>query len=215
MDQYQQIEKVIKEQIILPLFYQDDENTCVAITEALYAGGIRAIEFTNRGKNALANFKKIIGKRDKLKGLYVGVGTITTAAQATAFIEAGADFLISPVLDAHVADTAYLHKIPWLPGCMTPTEIHVAAAAGCSLIKLFPGNVLGPSFVQAIKPLFPKIHFVVTGGVEASKEGVELWMKAGVVGVGLGSKFITEDIIANKKFEELTKQTAALLQLLK
>jgi 2-dehydro-3-deoxyphosphogluconate aldolase / (4S)-4-hydroxy-2-oxoglutarate aldolase len=98
---------------------------------------------------------------------------------------------------------------------MTPTEIHVAAAAGCSLIKLFPGNVLGPSFVQAIKPLFPKIHFVVTGGVEASKEGVELWMKAGVVGVGLGSKFITEDMIANKKFEELTKQTAALLQLLK
>jgi len=215
MDQYQQIEKVIKEQIIIPLFYQDDENTCVAITEALYAGGIRAIEFTNRGKNALANFKKIIGKRDKLKGLYVGVGTITTAAQAAAFIEAGADFLISPVFDAHVADTAYLHKIPWLPGCMTPTEIHIAAAAGCSLIKLFPGNVLGPSFVQAIKPLFPKIHFVVTGGVEASKEGVELWMKAGVVGVGLGSKFITEDMIANKNFEELTKQTAALLQLLK
>jgi 2-dehydro-3-deoxyphosphogluconate aldolase / (4S)-4-hydroxy-2-oxoglutarate aldolase len=215
MDQYQQIEKAIKAQIILPLFYQDDENTCIAIAEALYAGGIRAIEFTNRGKNALANFKVLVAKKGKLEGLYVGVGTITTAEQATQFIEAGADFLISPVFDAHVADTAYLHKIPWLPGCMTPTEIHIAAAAGCSLIKLFPGNVLGPSFVQAIKPLFPKIHFVVTGGVEASKEGVELWMKAGVVGVGLGSKFITEDIIAKKKFEELTKQTATLLQLLK
>jgi 2-dehydro-3-deoxyphosphogluconate aldolase / (4S)-4-hydroxy-2-oxoglutarate aldolase len=215
MDQYQQIEKAIKAQIVLPLFYHDDENICMSITEALYAGGIRAIEFTNRGKNALPNFKALVAKRSKLEGLCIGVGTITTAEQATQFIEAGADFLISPVFDADVADTAYLHKLPWLPGCMTPTEIHVAATAGCGLIKLFPGNVLGPSFVQAIKPLFPQLNFVVTGGVEASKEGVELWLKAGVVGVGLGSKFITEDIIVNKKFEELTKQTDALLQSLK
>ncbi|MEL4486132.1 hypothetical protein AAEH76_21550, partial [Shewanella algae] len=91
-----------------------------------------------------------------------------------------------------------------MPGCMTPTEIHIAAAAGCNLIKLFPGNVLGTSFVQAIKPLFPSLDFVVTGGVEANKQNIELWLKAGVMGVGLGSKFITEDIITNKKFDELT-----------
>lgn len=215
MDHYEQLTAVIKSQIILPLFYHDDETVCLAITDALYAGGIRAIEFTNRGKNALANFKALVDKRDRLKGLYLGVGTITTAEQATQFIDAGADFLISPVFDATVADTTYLQKIPWIPGCMTPTEIHVAATAGCNLIKLFPGNVLGTSFVQAIKPLFPSLDFVVTGGVEANKQNIELWLKAGVMGVGLGSKFITEEIITNKKFDELTKQTAALLHSLK
>jgi 2-dehydro-3-deoxyphosphogluconate aldolase/(4S)-4-hydroxy-2-oxoglutarate aldolase len=215
MDHYQQINTAIKAQIILPLFYHDDEAICVAITEALYAGGIRAIEFTNRGKNALPNFKTLVAKRAAYSGLLLGVGTITNAEQAGAFIDAGADFLVSPVFDATVADTAYLHKIPWLPGCMTPTEIHVAATAGCNLIKLFPGSVLGPSFVEAIKPLFSTLDFIVTGGVEANKQGVESWVKAGVVGVGLGSKFITTDIIVNKKFDELTRQTASLLQSLK
>jgi 2-dehydro-3-deoxyphosphogluconate aldolase/(4S)-4-hydroxy-2-oxoglutarate aldolase len=104
-------------------------------------------------------FKKLQTLKSTLPGLLLGIGTIKTAEDAKNYIDAGADFLISPVFDASVAYIAYLNKILWIPGCMTPTEIHVAQSAGCNIIKLFPGNVLGAGFIEAIQPLFSGIHF--------------------------------------------------------
>src|SRR5688572_28313105 len=158
MDRNEAIINAIKGQKLLPLFYHKDAGVCLETVRALYDAGIRAIEFTNRGASALDNFHKMVNaKNEVMKDLLLGVGTIRTAQQANQFINAGADFLISPVFDVAVSDAAYISKTPWIPGCMTPTEIHVAENAGCKLIKLFPGNVLGPSFVSAIKELFPNI----------------------------------------------------------
>jgi len=150
-----------------------------------------------------------------MHGLILGIGTIKTPQDATAFIEAGADFLISPCFDASVADVAYMHKILWIPGCMTPTEIHVAQKSGATMVKRFPGNVLGPGFVEAIKTLFPGVDFLVTGGVEPTQQNIGAWLKAGVVGVGLGSKLITKDVLANQNFAQLELQTKELVQLIK
>ena len=211
-------EKVI-EQIcasgILPLFYHDDVDVCKAVVKALYDGRIRCIEFTNRGQNSLSNFSALVAIKDQMPGLLLGIGTIKNGEQATAFIEAGADFLISPVFDASVADVAYMHKMLWLPGCMTPTEIHTAQQAGCKLIKLFPGNVLGPGFVEAIKPVFPGIKFVVTGGVDTTKESIGKWIKSGVNGVGLGSKLITSSILQSREFDQLTATVSNLVAMMK
>jgi 2-dehydro-3-deoxyphosphogluconate aldolase/(4S)-4-hydroxy-2-oxoglutarate aldolase len=98
---------------------------------------------------------------------------------------------------------------------MTPTEIHVAQKSGATLIKLFPGNVLGPGFVEAIKSLFTGIDFLVTGGVEPTEQNIGAWFKAGVVGVGLGSKLITKDVLANKNYTQLEIQTKELVRLIK
>jgi 2-dehydro-3-deoxyphosphogluconate aldolase/(4S)-4-hydroxy-2-oxoglutarate aldolase len=206
MEQQQQIIEQIKKQRVLPLFYHDDKEVCVSVTRALYEAGIRVIEFTNRGKAAMDNFKAMVAaKNEGLTGLLLAVGTIRTADQAKSFIDAGADFLISPVFDADVCDMAYLHKVLWLPGCMTPTEIHVAENAGCKLVKLFPGNVLGPGFVSAIKELFPKMDFMPTGGVEVTEENIGAWFSSGVCAVGLGSKMISKTVLANKDYATITK----------
>ena len=146
----------IQEQCVVPLFYHDDAATCIAITKTLYNAGLRLIEFTNRGAAALNNFKALIAERNaNMPGLLLGAGTIKTDNAANDFIEAGADFLVSPVFDSSVCDTAYMQKILWIPSCMTPTEIHAAEQAGCKLVKLFPGNLLQPGFVSAVKELFP------------------------------------------------------------
>jgi 2-dehydro-3-deoxyphosphogluconate aldolase/(4S)-4-hydroxy-2-oxoglutarate aldolase len=153
-----------------------------------------------------------------MKDLLLGVGTIRTAEQATRFIETGTDFLVSPVFDTDVCDAAYINKICWLPGCMTPTEVHVAEKAGCRLIKLFPGNVLEPGFVAAIKELFPQIDFMPTGGVEVSRESIGEWFKAGVCAVGLGSKLITKTALENKDYDSiisLTKEALSIVQSIK
>ena len=205
----------IKTEGILPLYYHDDVTVCEGVLRALYNGGVRSVEFTNRGPQALANFTYLVSLKSTMPGLILGIGTIKTPQDATAFIEAGADFLISPCFDASIADVAYMHKVLWIPGCMTPTEIHVAQKSGAILIKLFPGNVLGPGFVEAIKTLFTGIDFLVTGGVEPTAQNMGAWFKAGVSGVGLGSKLITKDILANKNFEQLEAQTKELGALVK
>ena len=205
----------IKNEGMLPLFYHDDVTVCENVLQALYNGGVRCVEFTNRGVQALPNFKHLVSLKSTMPGLILGIGTIKTPQDATSFIEAGADFLISPCFDASVADVAYMHKVLWIPGCMTPTEIHVAQKSGATLIKLFPGNVLGPGFVEAIKSLFTAVDFIVTGGVEPTEQNIGAWFKAGVVGVGLGSKLITKDVLANKNYKELETQTTQLVQLIK
>lgn len=196
---------------IIPLFYEEQAQVAEEVVKALYNGGVRTIEFTNRGANALPVFKKLQTLKSTLPGLLLGIGTIKTAEDAKNYIDAGADFLISPVFDASVADIAYLNKILWIPGCMTPTEIHMAQSAGCNIIKLFPGNILGAGFIEAIQPLFSGIHFLVTGGVEATSDNIAMWLKAGAAGVGLGSKLITKQVLAEKNYLQLTKTTQQLL----
>lgn len=214
-----EIINAIKTQGILPLFYNEDKDLCLQLTQTLYNAGVRVIEFTNRGDAAFENFKAMVAlKNTTLPDLVLAVGTIRTAEQATKFINAGADFLISPVFDASVCDVAYLQKVLWIPGCMTPTEIHVAEKAGCKLVKLFPGNVLGVDFLSAIKELFPKMLFMPTGGVDVTEASIGAWYKAGVCAVGLGSKLISKDLLAKKDFttiESLTTQAIAIANAVK
>jgi 2-dehydro-3-deoxyphosphogluconate aldolase/(4S)-4-hydroxy-2-oxoglutarate aldolase len=198
---------------LIPLFYENDVEVVVDVVKALYAGGIRTIEFTHRGENALENFKALVALKNEMPDLYLGIGTIKNEEDAKKYIDAGADFLISPVFDASVADIAYLHKVLWIPGCMTPTEIHNAQVAGCNIVKLFPGNVLGPGFIEAIRPLFREVHFLVTGGVDATEENITNWLKAGAAGVGLGSKLITKQVLANKQYDTLTQTAKKLLSM--
>lgn len=216
MDSQDKIISTISEQGILPLFYHADPAICVSVVKALYTAGVRVIEFTNRGAAAFDNFLALVHlKETELNDLVLAVGTIRTAEQATRFMDAGADFLISPVFDADVCDAAYLQKIPWIPGCMTPTEIHEAEKAGCRLVKLFPGNVLGPGFVSAIKELFPQMSFMPTGGVEVSRESISSWFQAGVCAVGLGSKLISQKVLENRDFSFITTKTSEALTIVR
>ena len=208
----QKIITALKTQGLLPLFYHDDSEVCLSVTMSLYRAGIRSIEFTNRGKNAFANFSAIVSERDRsMKDLVLGAGTIRDGSQANAFMDAGADFLVSPVFDAEVCDAAYLRKVLWIPGCMTATEIHVAVQAGCRLIKLFPGNILGPAFVSAIRPLFPGIEFMPTGGVDVTKENLNAWFGSGVIAVGMGSKLINNEILEGRDYASLQTTAQELL----
>ena len=106
----------IKQQGILPLFYHDDPAICLAIMKTLYEAGIRSVEFTNRGKNAGENFKTIVAEKARsMPELWLGIGTIKTSQEAKAYINAGADFLVSPVFDSGIADIASHNKIYGYP----------------------------------------------------------------------------------------------------
>ena len=146
----------VKSAAVLPLFYNDSLDVCKNIVKALYDAGIRCIEFTNRGKNALENFKALVEiKQEQYKDLLLGIGTIKNENEARIFVAAKADFLVSPFFVKEISVFVNKAEVPWIPGCMTPSEIQIAAIHGHFMVKLFPGNILSPSFVSAVKPLFP------------------------------------------------------------
>jgi 2-dehydro-3-deoxyphosphogluconate aldolase/(4S)-4-hydroxy-2-oxoglutarate aldolase len=208
-----QIQDSIIKQGILPLFYNDSSEVTIAITRKLYEAGIRVIEYTNRGEAALDNFKALKElQKEELPELLLGIGTIKSAEQAVQFVDAGADFLISPLVNPGVAAVAAKNDLLWIPGCMTPTEIYNAQQLGATLIKLFPANILGPAFVSAVKELFPGVLMMPTGGVEMSQENISAWFDAGVSAVGMGSKLITKTIIQNQAYNQLYIATLQALQ---
>lgn len=216
MDNKNEILKLIIEQGILPLFFYKDAEVSIEVLKALYSAGIRSVEYTNRGEAALKNFKEMRKVCDaELKGMYLGIGTIKNADAAKAFIDAGADYIISPGLVEDAVEVADENNMLWVPGCMTPTEIIRAEKLGAKLVKLFPGNILGTAFLSAVKELFPNLLFMPTGGVEAEKENLEGWFKAGVCAVGMGSKLITKASLENRDYEGIKTNTLKSLQLIK
>ncbi len=215
MDKKQTIKELIFQQGLLPLFFHPDPGVSVEVVKALYKGGIRTIEYTNRGEAALKNFqilKKV--SESEMPGMQLGIGTIKTSDAATAFIEAGADYIISPGFSLDVAKAMASQSILWIPGCMTPSEIMQAESHRIDFVKLFPGNILGPSFMQAIRELFPGLHFMPTGGVELDKENLSGWFKAGVSAVGMGSKLVTAKLIEEKNYKQITNLTQEAIQII-
>lgn len=215
MSKTKQIADAIIAQGMLPLYFNADETVSIDILKAVYKAGVKALEYTNRGEAALANFKKMVAVRNaEMPGMLLGVGTVKNLQTAKDYMAAGADFLVSPGFVKEVADYAVANDIFYAPGCMTPSEIIAAENAGIGFIKLFPGNMLGPEFLSGIKDIFPKLLFMPTGGVDTTKENIEGWFKAGVCAVGMGSKLISKKLMDAKDYATIEKATQEVLDLI-
>jgi 2-dehydro-3-deoxyphosphogluconate aldolase/(4S)-4-hydroxy-2-oxoglutarate aldolase len=204
----------ILSQAMLPLFFYPDAETSLDITRTLYKAGIRVFEYTNRGEAALENFRLMKkAQEEEMPDLHLGIGTIKSTDEANAFIDAGADFLVSPIVNPEVAKIAQKNNMLWIPGCMTPTEIYTAQCSDAALIKLFPANILGPAFLSSIKELFAGQLFMPTGGVELEAENISTWFRAGVCAVGMGSKLISKQVLEGKLYDQLYKDTQTAINL--
>lgn len=200
---------------MIPVFNHTDIRVAKAVLDASYAGGIRVFEFTNRAENSLSVFKELYEYGSKYPDMAIGIGTIFSDEEAEAFIKAGADFIVSPAFIPQVA--AYCNSIDalWIPGCATITEILNAKKLGASLVKAFPGNVVGSAFVAAAKSVFPALHIMPTGGVEPTEANLTEWFGAGVFCVGMGSQLFRKEWIKNQQFDLLKDKIANILQVIK
>jgi 2-dehydro-3-deoxyphosphogluconate aldolase/(4S)-4-hydroxy-2-oxoglutarate aldolase len=145
----------------------------------------------------------------------LGVGTILRDSDAEAFIEAGASFIVSPCFIETVSDVCYQNKIPYLPGCMTVKEVFYATEAGCEIVKVFPGEVLGTSFVKAVKAVLPNVKLMVTGGVSPTRESIQSWFDAGANAVGLGSQLFKAELLEKGNYKVIEESVAQCFRYLK
>jgi 2-dehydro-3-deoxyphosphogluconate aldolase/(4S)-4-hydroxy-2-oxoglutarate aldolase len=173
------------------------------VLKASYEAGLRLFEFTNRGQNAFEVFKDLSAYAEKFEGLILGIGTIFTRADAVKFHDLGARFVVSPALVPEMAAINQTDELLWVPGCGTVSEVYEAHRLGAKLIKVFPGNVLGPDFVKSVKDVLPAVPLMPTGGVSPTRENLSAWFSAGVSCVGMGSHLIPKDMLAAGDYKGL------------
>ncbi len=200
---------------MIPVFYHADVEVAKAVLDASYKGGVRVFEFTNRGGNAFDVFTQLLKHAQQYPDLMMGIGTIMNAADTQKFCDAGAHFIVSPILKAEMATVCHKNNKLWIPGCATLTEIVTAKDLGAKVIKIFPGSVLGPGFVSSIMPVVPGLQLMPTGGVEPTETNLSAWFKAGVVCVGMGSQLISKDIIETKNWTKLQQGVKDALAIIK
>jgi 2-dehydro-3-deoxyphosphogluconate aldolase/(4S)-4-hydroxy-2-oxoglutarate aldolase len=172
----------------------------VDMVSALVAGGVRGIEITYTTPNAA----EVVRTLDRKFGaeILLGMGTLVEPAQAAEAAAAGARFLVSPVCEPELAKAMVATGLPVMIGALTPSEVLAAYRMGSDVVKIFPGSLVGPAYIKALRGPFPHIPFMPTGGVSVSN--IAEWFAAGVFGVGAGSELCPPALAKEGRFAEIS-----------
>ncbi len=198
----------LQEAGVIAVVRGDSKEEALQASHAVIKGGMTGIELTFTVPHAdevIAELSESYRDNDKV---LVGAGTVLDAITARMAIIAGAQFIVSPCFDQETAEICNLYQIPYLPGCMTITEMKTALKSGVDIVKLFPGSAFGPSIVKAVKGPLPYLNIMPTGGV--SLDNMADWFKAGVVAVGVGGNLLAPAATGDfDKVTEVAKQYVA------
>jgi 2-dehydro-3-deoxyphosphogluconate aldolase/(4S)-4-hydroxy-2-oxoglutarate aldolase len=208
------VHQTILGQGVVPLAYITDSEVAKYIVDALYAGGLRSFEFTNRGVGAHKVFDVLAEHcRANYPDLALGVGSVVDTGTTALYISLGADFIVSPMLVEALAPLCNRRKVSWMPGCFTPAEIGRAEELGAEIVKLFPGNAVAPGFIKSVLAPSPRTRIMVTGGVKPEADNLSRWFGEGAVAVGMGSALLRKDLIAAKDYSGIQQLTKKVIEL--
>jgi len=189
----------------IPLYYNPNIEVMKQVISACFHGGMKIFEFTNRGDMAHELFADLMKwSRVEMPDLVLGVGTVVDAPTCAIYIQMGAKFIVSPLLNEEMARVCNRRKVLWIPGCATASEINKAEELGAEIVKLFPGpTVGGASFLKAYLGPCPWSNIMPSGGVSPTREDLRSWFEAGAFCVGMGAKLISGEIIENDDYSAL------------
>jgi len=207
----------IVESGIVPLYYNKDAEIVKQVVKACYDGGARVFEFTNRGDFAHEVFAEVNKWTEKeCPEMIMGVGSVIDAGTCSLYIQLGANFIVSPLLNPEMAKTCNRRKVAWMPGCGSVTEVNNAEELGAEIVKIFPGKeVGGPAFVKSILGPMPWSTIMPSGGATPEFEVLKSWFDAGVACVGLGSKLFPKEVVKNKEFGRITENVKSAIDTVK
>lgn len=197
---------------LVPIFYHADSEVATRIVEACINGGARCVEFTNRGDQAHLVFEKLVQRFNSQENAILGVGSIIDPGTTSLYIQLGANFIVSPVLNPEMARTCNRRKIAYAPGCGTVSEISQAEELGVEICKIFPGSQMGGAgFVKAVRGPMPWTRILPTGGVSPTEENIRGWIEAGAACLGIGSKLITKESVTTGNYAAISENVARVL----
>ena len=213
----QEICKLVEQEKVIAIVRGVDPDTCLKVAQALYEGGIRLLEVTFPQRNPEL-FQQTADTIHALKvafagKMHIGAGTVLTVEQVELAANAGAEYIISPNVDTDVIRRTLELGLVSMPGALTPSEVMIAHNAGADYVKLFPIGVMGTAYVKAIMAPISHIKMLAVGNI--SSDNAADYLKAGVVGLGVGGKLVNKDAIAAGDFAKLTKAAEELITAVK
>jgi 2-dehydro-3-deoxyphosphogluconate aldolase/(4S)-4-hydroxy-2-oxoglutarate aldolase len=188
----ERVAAAIEEAGVVAVIRLKDPERLRAVVDALIEGGVRAIEVTMTVPGAVDLIRSLATALPS--SFLLGAGTVLDTDTATRVIDAGATFVVSPVLRRELVDVCHRRDVAWLPGCFTPTEILSGWECGADIVKVFPATALGPTFFKDMKGPLPHVKLMPTGGVTLDNAGE--WIRAGAVAVGVGTALLDAPAIA-------------------
>ena len=180
----------------------------IPLSEALLAGGVIAIEITMTTPNAIAairNARERIGER-----ALIGIGTVLDVSTCRAAVDAGAEFVVTPICRPEFVPIVHAAGRPIMLGAYTPTEAQTAHEAGADFVKIFPADTLGPGYMKSIRAPLPHLRIVPTGGVDVAN--VADFLKAGCIALGVGSSLVSAKILQEANWPELTRRAEQFVE---
>ena len=194
---------------IIAIIRLSSSDSVFELAQAIHKGGIKAIEITMGTPNALEEINKL----SQIEGVIPGVGSVIDAKTAQTAIEAGAQFVVTPVSKPEVIQMVHQYDKPILSGALTPSEILQAFEWGADVIKLFPAANFGLSYFKSVKAPMPHLPIMPTGGITI--ENAAEWLSNGAECLGVGSSLINEKLIADKDFAGITAIAKAMTDAIK
>lgn len=197
---------------IIAIVRLSDLSAAVDLSRALLAGGIRALEFTLSNPDAikaLADVKVALPEFARGEAV-IGIGTVLSADQARAAIEAGAQFVVSPTTSLSTIEVCKRSDVAVMPGAFTPTEILMAWEAGASAVKVFPARSVGPTYLKDVREPLPFLRLIPTGGID--RGNVKDYLKNGAFAVGAGGSLVDKQLAAARAWAALTDRAREFMQ---
>ena len=192
---------------IVAVIRMKDPGRLRQVIDALAEGGIRALEITMTVPGAVDLIRQVAPTLPA--GFVFGAGTVVDAATVHRVVDAGAQFVVSPVFRREVIEACRARGVASMPGCFTPTEILDAWDAGADVVKVFPATTLGPGYLKDVHAPLPHVKLMPTGGVTVENAGE--WIRAGAIAVGVGSSLLDTAAIAEGRFEVLREKAATMV----
>lgn len=197
------------DQRVLAIVRLPEYSRAVEVASALARGGIGVLELTLTGEGALAAIARV--RETTGASVRVGAGTVLSARAAEAAVAAGAEFLVTPAIVPEVLAFGAEHDLPVLCGALSPTEVLGATTMGAAVVKLFPANLGGPSYLKALRGPFPDIRFMPTGGL--SEENLQEYLRAGACAVALGGELVRASDIVAGNWDVITTRSRRVIEL--
>ncbi len=192
---------------VVAVIRMKDPAKVQAVVDAIAAGGVHAIEVTMTVPGAVKLIEQLAPRMPS--GFLFGAGTVLDAATAAQVIDAGAQFIVSPVYRTSLITACHARGVPVTPGCFTPTEILDAWEAGADIVKVFPATALGPGYIKDVRAPLPQVKLMPTGGVTVDNAGE--WIAAGAVAVGVGSALLDTKAIDAGDYAALTAKAERIV----
>jgi 2-dehydro-3-deoxyphosphogluconate aldolase / (4S)-4-hydroxy-2-oxoglutarate aldolase len=197
----------IEEAGVVAVIRMNDPSRMADVVAALVAGGVRAMEVTMKVPGAVDQIRRLAPSLPD--GFLLGAGTVTDPDTVGRVVDAGAQFIVSPVFRPALLKAAAAHRVLAAPGCFSPTEVLEAWDAGARLVKVFPATALGPGYLSDLRGPMPYLKLMPTGGVTVDNAGD--WIAAGAVAVGIGTSLLDRAAIAEGRYDVIAERGRAIV----